>query len=176
VMLPGPINAGPYPTVIEYSGYDPANPSSPQPTSRLASALGYAVVGVNVRGSGCSGGAFDFFEPLQTTDGYDIVEVVAAQPWAKSHKVGMVGISYPGIAQLFVAQRQPPHLAAIAPLSVISNIGQGILYPGGILNNGFATQFAADRQHDAMPGGQAWSQLRIDTGDQVCIANQKLRF
>jgi uncharacterized protein len=175
VILPGPIG-GSYPTVIEYSGYDPANPTNPQPTSRVASALGYAVVGINVRGSGCSGGAFDFFEPLQTTDGYDAVEIVAAQPWVKGHKVGMVGISYPGIAQLFVAQRQPPHLAAIAPLSVISSIGQGILYPGGILNNGFATQFAADRQRDAQPGGQPWSQARIDAGDQVCIANQKMRF
>ena len=26
VYLPGPIDKGPYPTVIEYSGYDPANP------------------------------------------------------------------------------------------------------------------------------------------------------
>ncbi|NJS15614.1 MAG: isochorismatase family protein, partial [Sphingopyxis sp.] len=27
-----------------------------------------------MRGTACSGGAYDFFEPLQTTDGYDIVE------------------------------------------------------------------------------------------------------
>src|SRR5262249_49401378 len=39
-----------------------------------------------------------------------------------------------------------------------------------------ATQFAADRQHDALPGGQPWSQRRIDNGDQVCAANQKLRY
>ena len=36
--------------------------------------MGFAVVDVNMRGTGCSGGAFDFFEPLQSLDGYDIVE------------------------------------------------------------------------------------------------------
>jgi len=175
VVMPGPPENGPYPTVIEYSGYDPANPDANQPSTLIASVLGYAAVGVNMRGTGCSGGAFQFFEPLQSTDGYDAVETIAAQPWVKNHMVGMVGISYPGISQLFVAQLQPPHLAAIAPLSVIADTGRGTLYPGGILNNGFATDWAADRKHDAMPGGQPWSQKRINNGDQICINNQKLR-
>jgi predicted acyl esterase len=175
VVLPGPAENGPYPTVIEYSGYDPANPDSNQPSTLISTVLGYAAVGVNIRGTGCSGGAFQFFEPLQSTDGYDAVEAIAAQPWVLNHQVGMVGISYPGISQLFVAQLQPPHLAAIAPLSVVADTGRGTLYPGGILNNGFATDWAKDRQHDAMPGGQAWSQKRMNEGDQVCINNMKLR-
>ena len=49
----------------------------------------------------------------------------------------MVGISYPGITQLFVAQTRPPHLAAITPLSVLDDT-YDTLYPGGIFNNGFA--------------------------------------
>ena len=49
-----------------------------------------------MRGTGCSGGAFDFFEQLQSTDGYDAIETIAAQPWVAHHKVGMVGLSYPG--------------------------------------------------------------------------------
>lgn len=175
VILPGPPENGPYPTVIEYSGYDPANPDSPQPSTLIAGVLGYAAVGVNMRGTGCSGGAFQFFDPPQLTDGYDAVEIIASQPWVKGNKVGMVGISYPGITQLFVGQLQPPHLAAIAPLSIISDTARGTLYPGGILNDGFAVQWAADRQHDATVGGQPWSQKRIDAGDQVCIDNQKLR-
>jgi hypothetical protein len=175
VTLPGPIDGGPYPTVVEYSGYDPANPDAPQPSTLISIALGYATVGVNMRGTGCSGGAFEFFEPLQWTDGYDVIETVAAQPWVKGNKVGMVGLSYPGISQLFVAQLKPPHLAAVAPLSVIADTGRGTLYPGGILNNGFAVDWAADRQRDAMPFGQAWSRRRRDQGDQICIDNQKLR-
>src|SRR5262249_41605588 len=53
---------GPFPTVVEYSGYAVADPDNPQPSSLIASALGYATVGVNMRGSGCSGGVFDLFD------------------------------------------------------------------------------------------------------------------
>ena len=63
--------------------------------------MGFTVVDVNMRGTGCSGGAFDFFEPLQGLDGYDVIETVARQPWVKGDKVGMMGISYGGISQLF---------------------------------------------------------------------------
>ncbi len=174
VYLPGPINQGPYPTLIEYSGYDPANPARTQPGVLIGPLMGFATVGINMRGTGCSGGAFNYFEPAQATDGYDAIEVIARQPWVKGGKVGMIGISYPGISQLFTAQLQPPSLAAIAPLSVISDT-PATLYPGGILNNGFAVDWAADRQHDATVGGQGWSQQRMDEGDQICIDNQKLK-
>jgi predicted acyl esterase len=177
VHLPGPVEDGPYPTVIEYSGYSPADPESPQPSTMIAQALGYATVGINMRGTGCSGGAFDFFEQLQSTDGYDAIETIAAQPWVEHGKVGMVGLSYPGISQLFVAQLRPPHLAAIAPLSVIDDTITGTLAPGGILNTGFAVAWAKDRQHDALPapaGGQAWATDRIEAGDETCTANQAL--
>jgi hypothetical protein len=162
VYLPGPPENGPYPTVIEYSGYDPANPDAPQPSTLISNALGYAAVGINMRGTGCSGGAFQFFETLQTTDGYDAIEIIAAQPWVKDHQVGMVGLSYPAISELFVAQRNPPSLESIAPLSVIADTGRGVLFPGGIYNDGFAKEWAEGRMHDAQPFGQPWSQKRRD--------------
>jgi dipeptidyl aminopeptidase/acylaminoacyl peptidase len=81
VRLPGPSDEGPYPTMVEYSGYGYANPAGPESgLSQLANILGYAVVDVNMRGTGCSGGAFDFFEPLQGLDGYDVIETVARRP------------------------------------------------------------------------------------------------
>jgi predicted acyl esterase len=168
----------PAPTLIEYSGYGYANPAGPQSgIAALANLMGFTVVDVNMRGTGCSGGAFDFFEPLQSLDGYDIVETVARQPWVANHKVGMMGISYGGISQLFTAQTQPPDLAAIAPLSVIDQT-QTTLYPGGILNTGFAVAWAEERQHDALPAGpdsgQPWAYQRIQGGDQACAANQAL--
>jgi predicted acyl esterase len=174
-----PANAKPpYPTLIEYSGYGYADPSGGESSiAQIAQLLGYAVVDVNMRGTGCSGGAFDYFEPLQGLDGYDVVETVARQPWALHHKVGMMGISYGGISQLFVAATRPPSLAAITPLSVIDNT-QTTLYPGGILNTGFALSWAKDRVHDAKAasksGGQAWALKRINSGDQTCKANQAL--
>lgn len=175
VKLPGRIEDGPYPTVVEYSGYDPSNPDQPQPSMEIAYRLGYAAVGVNIRGTGCSGGSFEYFERVQSTDGYDVIEAIAAQPWAKNHKVGMVGISYPGISQLFTAQTQPPHLAAIAPLSVLADSTRGLLSPGGILNDGFAVEWIQARQDEAKPFGQPYAAKRRDEGDQVCIDNQKMR-
>ncbi|MDX6636675.1 MAG: uncharacterized protein QOJ01_186, partial [Solirubrobacterales bacterium] len=178
VHLPGPAADGPYPTLVEYSGYGYANPAGPESSIQpIAAILGFAVVDINMRGTGCSGGAFDYFEPLQALDGYDAIETVAQQPWALHHKVGMMGVSYGGISQLFVAATQPPDLSAVAPLSVIDNT-QTTLYPGGILNTGFALQWAADRVHDAEPasptGGQPWALDRINNGDQICKANQDL--
>ena len=178
VKLPGPADAGPYPTVVEYSGYDPSNPEGRQPASAIAQLLGFATVGINLRGTGCSGGAWDYFETLQSLDGYDAIETVAAQPWVAHGKVGMVGISYPGITQLFVAQTRPPHLAAITPLSVLDDT-HATLYPGGIPNDGFAFGWAKDRQADARPaasGGQSWARARIKGGDTTCEQNQALRL
>jgi predicted acyl esterase len=174
VDLNGPLQ--PDPILINYSGYQPANPATaePEPTLLAARLQGYGTVGVNMRGIGCSGGSFAFFEPLQATDGYDVVEAIAAQDW--SANVGLFGISYPGISQLFTAAQQPPSLTAISPLSVIADTYRSTLYPGGILNNGFATDWAAERAHDsqAAPGGQPWAQTRIDGGDTTCAANQAL--
>src|SRR3954470_15717218 len=111
-VQPPPVPAGPTPTLIEYSGYGYADPAGPQNgISALANLMGFTVVDVNMRGTGCSGGAFDFFEPLQNLDGYDVIETIARQPWVLNHKVGMMGISYGGISQLFTAQLQPPSLA-----------------------------------------------------------------
>src|SRR5258706_14420057 len=111
--------------------------------------MGFTFVDVNMRGTGCSGGAFDFFEPLQGLDGYDVIETVARQPWVLHNKVGMMGISYGGISQLFVGATNPPSLAGIAPLSVIDNTATTV-YPRGVLNTGVAVARAQDPGHDAM--------------------------
>jgi predicted acyl esterase len=174
----GPAFMPPYPTLIEYSGYGFANPAGPtNGIAVLANLMGFAVVDVNMRGTGCSGGAFDFFEPLQSLDGYDVVETIARQPWVKGNTVGMMGISYGAISQLFTARLQPPSLSAISPLSTIDATAT-TLYPGGILNNGFAVEWAKERQHEALPAGpdagQAWAYEQIQAGDTTCAANQVL--
>ncbi|MGZ3442401.1 MAG: CocE/NonD family hydrolase, partial [Polyangia bacterium] len=192
VTLPGPIDKGPYPTVVNYSGYAPSKPGMPlgnydylcdslpvlcdapnDPAATIAALFGFATVDVNVRGTGCSGGAYDFFEPLQLLDGYDAIEAVAAQPWVARHKVGMVGLSYPGITQLFVASTRPPSLAAITPLSVIGSAHTTML-PGGMLNDGFALAWVANVIDEAQPYGQGWEQSRVDGGDELCRENQLL--
>ena len=187
---------GPFPTLIEHSGYqtaaphdllaailgggnDPLAPSSATIVgSLLGPQLGYAVVSVQMRGSGCSGGAFDLFGLPTTYDGYDMVETVANQPWVDG-KVGMVGISFSGILQLFAAGTRPPHLAAVAPMSVTDDIYDATGYPGGIFNSGFALSWITDRVRDSQPapgGGQPYAEALVAMGDQHCIKNQKLRL
>lgn len=191
----------PFATVIEYSGYQVAAPKNlfddiaarlanpdlpPDPLvpststavgSLIAPALGYATVSVQMRGTGCSGGAFDLFDYPTTYDGYDAVETVAAQDWVKGNKVGMVGISFSGISQLFTAGTNPPSLAAVAPLSVTDDLYRTVGSPGGIYNRGFAQSWLEERTEEAKPapeGGQPWAKELVAQGDEQCIANQKL--
>ncbi|HEY0880855.1 MAG TPA: CocE/NonD family hydrolase, partial [Archangium sp.] len=187
-----PRGKGPFPTVVNYSGYEPSRPQPPNPdltflcdefpvmctpptdpNSLLADMFGYATVSVNVRGTGCSGGAYDYFETMQVLDGYDVVEIVGAQDWVLHHQVGMVGLSYPGITQLFVGSAKPPSLAAISPMSVIGSTDSTLL-PGGILNDGFAIGWVKAVLSKAVPYGQGWEKERVDAGDTVCAENQLL--
>jgi predicted acyl esterase len=168
----------PYPTLIEYSGYGYADPAGPvNGIAVLANLMGFAVVDVNMRGTGCSAGAYDFFEPLQNLDGYDVIQTIAHQSWVLGHKVGMMGISYGAISQLFTAQTDPPALEAISPLSTIDATAT-TLYPGGILNTGFAVAWAKQRQQEARPAGphsgQPYAYKQIQSGDRTCKADQAL--
>lgn len=177
VTLPGPIEDGPYPTVIEYSGYDPANPEPSLVTisKTLAGGQGFATVGVNIRGSGCSGGSFQLWEDSQAVDGYDVVETIAAQPWVKDHEVGMVGISYPASAMFYTAATQPPHLAAIAPMAGYDDGFRALLWPGGVQNKGFARSWVEERDKNAKPLAEDWTKKRVKEGDETCKENMELR-
>jgi len=190
---------GPFPTVIEYSGYAIAAPGSllkafTTPGANLSNPLlpstatiigslitpllGFATVSLQMPGTGCSGGAFDLFGINTTYDGYDAVRIVASQPWVLGHRVGLVGISFSGISQLFVAGTRPPGLAAIAPMSVTNDL-YATGFPGGILNDGFAASWIAARVKDALPapeGGAAYAKALIADGDRTCLANQALHL
>jgi uncharacterized protein len=218
--------ARPCPTVIEYSGYATAAPTDPIPTllsqalgtsctdcgdpnllpdtatavgSVLARVAGFATVSLQMRGTGCSGGAFDLFGYPSDYDAYDAIQIVADQSWVAHHKVGMVGISYSGLSQFPAAGTDPPGLAAIAPMSPTDDLfSTG--YPGGIYNDGFAASWVSQRIDDAMATasdthghltplastpvtnvGQPWTYYEIDAElaasggtSSTCLANQAL--
>jgi predicted acyl esterase len=166
----------PYPALMIYSGYEPSVSLAGNDTlvNLIVESMGYALVGVNMRGSACSGGKFDFGEPVQGLDGYDAIEAVAAQDWADG--VGMVGFSFPGFTQLYVAATQPPSLDAIVPGHVVGDFYRDTAYPGGMRNTTFAEQWAADRDAAFEAGGSAGNvDQRIANGDETCEANQELR-
>ncbi|MHB8220251.1 MAG: CocE/NonD family hydrolase, partial [Acidimicrobiales bacterium] len=194
------LTEGPFPTVIEDSGYPIAGPgtllkSIESPTtpsidktllpssatavgSALAPLLGFASVSLQMRGTGCSGGAFDLFGLPNTFDGYDAVQIVGSQPWVLHHKVGLVGISFSGISQFFTAGTRPPDLAAIAPMSTTTTLfSTG--FPGGMFNKGFAASWIAERVSTAQPaptGGATYAKTLIADGTQQCLVNQRLRL
>ncbi len=194
------LSQGPFPTVIEYSGYQVAGPGEPfnnkigqllglpdDPTaptgetqvgSLLMRLAGFAVVSVQLRGSGCSGGESDLFDLPTSYDGYDAVETVAAQRWVSGGRVGMVGISFSGFSQLAAAATHPPHLAAIAPMSFLGSL-YDVGHPGGIFNDGFARTWMAERVRNARPapdpGALRYANELVRT-DARCRENQRLRL
>ena len=211
--------ATPCPTVIEYSGYGVAAPTDPIPYllssvlggpctgcgdpnllpdsstdvgAIVARVSGFATVSLQMRGTGCSGGALDLFGYPSDYDAYDAVEIVAHQSWVANHKVGMVGISFSGLSQLPAAGTDPPDLAAIAPLSPTDDLfSTG--FPGGIYNDGFAASWISQRIADAVPAatlsggqlvplagvGQPWAYYEMQdelaaSGSSTCLADQAL--
>ena len=124
----------------------------------------YAVMVVDVRGSGKSPGLLDSLSPRETSDYYDVIEWAGTQPWS-SGKVGLLGTSYLAMNQWQVAALRPPHLAAIVPWEGASDWYRDVTYHGGILSNLFAAQW---NQNQVMPNahGNANTPFRDpDTGE-----------
>lgn len=187
VTLPGPIEDGPYPTVVELSVYRIGDEgdagdgigldeetTGTQPATAAGRALGYATVGVNLRGTGCSGGALDFLGTATAADGHDVIETVAAQPWVANEQVGLVGYSFGALAALRTAATNPPSLAGVAALSVYGDAWT-MFHPGGLDNRGFPVHWLEELDADAGPSRTEWVRDRIDAGDQQCAENQVLR-
>lgn len=161
--------APPGPVVLQYDGYDAGTggyfSGIPEAKARLLQ-KGYNILGVSIRGTGCSGGGFDLFDPQWAKDGAEAVEWAAAQPWADG-QVGMIGYSYPGITQLMVAAERPPSLKAIAPANVIFDLYRDVGSPGGIPNGAFTTLFTVQQQ---APGVLGLPEA-IAQADAECVAN-----
>ncbi|HWC35075.1 MAG TPA: CocE/NonD family hydrolase [Mycobacteriales bacterium] len=134
-----PARTGRFPVALVYDGYcEGAGPLTCNDTQTAPALLhaGFAVLGVSIRGTSCSTGHFDPMTGQEWRDGAAAVEWAARQPWSTGH-VGMFGDSFPGITQLGVAGLRPPHLDAIAPFQVTTDVYRDVGYPGGIANVAF---------------------------------------
>lgn len=146
VLLPR--GRGPFPVVLNYSGYDPGaiggvaylhnDTAMSASLDRSLLERGYAVLGVNARGTGCSEGVFDFLGPAYGQDGHDIVEWAAAQPWSTG-AVGMANWSWAGMSQVATASERPEHLKAIAPGMALTDPRGDSWAIGGVPSQGFVT-------------------------------------
>jgi predicted acyl esterase len=95
---------------------------------------GYVHVIADVRGCGDSEGEYvGMCGKTDGEDGYDLIEWIARQPWCDGN-VGMVGISYLAAVQVYTAIEQPPHLKAIFPWEVWTDLYTQIATSGGVIH------------------------------------------
>lgn len=164
-----PADDGRHPAVVQYDGYsagtDPDFGSIPPLEERLLE-RGFALLGVSIRGTGCSSGVHDLFDPVQAQDGAQAIEWAARQPWSDG-RVGMAGYSFPGIMQLLTAAQRPKGLKAIVPSSVVFDLYRDVGHPGGIQNSLFGVLFTEQQK---LPGQQATPLVALG-GDAECAAN-----
>jgi len=143
VYLPeGDRPAGGVPAILVLTPYyrrfavAPGSDAEPTPNAaRYRDAFvpyGYAVVVVDVRGTGASFGTRDGFRsPTEREDFREVADAIVAEPWSNGI-IGATGISYLGAAALFLATTGHPAVKAIAPLFAVWNTWADHQYPGGV--------------------------------------------
>src|ERR1700753_1168023 len=128
---------------------------------------GYAVINLDTRGGGHSGGRGDLLSDQEADDLAQVIAWAAEQPWSTG-RVGMLGVSYLALSQYKVAALDPPALSAICPWEGFTDAYRDFFTPGGVVENGFArvwlfltsrvarlnTDFAAERRKH--PLRDAW--------------------
>ncbi len=97
---------------------------------------GYVYIIGAVRGTGGSGGAYNYLGTQEADDACEVVEWAARQAWCNGN-VGMAGIGYFATHHPQVALLEPPHLKCIAPVSAFWDVYNYFWYPGGVLSSGF---------------------------------------
>lgn len=91
---------------------------------------GYAMALFSVRGSGASGGCFEFTGPNEQRDQATIVEWLARQPWSNG-RVGMQGLSYPGTTPFEAGIHTPKALKSILAGGIHSDLYTSFATPQG---------------------------------------------
>ena len=165
-----PATQGRFPVAMVYdgysAGYDPMVDNGDSAFTTALVAKGFAVMGVNVPGTGCSSGSvYPPFSKAWAQDGAQAVTWAATQPWSTG-RVGMFGASFPGFMALYVAAERPRGLVAIAPSGWTGNFFDAV-YPGGIYDDVFPNLFDADQ----LQGSLADENTAAQAGDTQCIEN-----
>ncbi len=100
---------------------------------------GYAVVTLDARGYGKSGGVATVLSLQDRHDFHDAITWAGTQDWSNGN-VGLTGVSYLAIAQWVAGSGAPEHLKAITPWEGQSDNFREVLFHGGIPETAF-TEF-----------------------------------
>lgn len=134
LYLPG--TDGPFATLVEALPYRQDDVTASYTTSylRMASDGNFAVVRVDLRGTGNSGGvATDEYPDSERRDLRQVIAWIVEQPWSAG-KVGMFGTSYSGFNSLHMAMEGIPELGAVAAMYATDDrYTDDVHYCGGVL-------------------------------------------
>ena len=181
---------GPFPTVIEYSGLRHRRPAQPHRRAggqglverpppprhlhrrRARSSrplLGFVTVSVQMRGTGCSGGAFDLFGLPSDYDGYDVVQTVGAQPWVLQPQGGHGRDLLLGVLPVRGGRHRPArpgrhHAAQPHRRPLLDRLPRRDLQRR--LRRQLGRPAHLGRPAGARQGGQPWATAEIATGRQ----------
>jgi putative CocE/NonD family hydrolase len=98
---------------------------------------GYALVLVDVRGTGASFGTWPHpWTRESIVDAGEIVDWIVAQPWSNG-KVGGYGISYVGTTAELLAAPNHPAVKAVIPMFNHPDAYTDIAFPGGVFDERF---------------------------------------
>ena len=134
IWLPEDAERDPVPAILEYLPYRKGDGTAirDEPRHAYFAGHGYAVLRVDMRGSGESDGLLhDEYTPQEQQDALEVLRWIAAQPWCTGN-VGMFGISWGGFNGLQLAALRPPELKTIITLcSTDDRYADDVHYRGG---------------------------------------------
>ena len=103
---------------------------------------GYALVLIDVRGTGASFGEWSIlWDEQEIADLGEVVDWIIAQSWSNG-KVGAYGVSYDGSTAEMLSMLNHPAVMAVAPQSNELDLYAELAYPGGVMNEKFIREWA----------------------------------
>ncbi|HEY5362577.1 MAG TPA: CocE/NonD family hydrolase [Aestuariivirga sp.] len=156
--------AKPVPALIEFSSHRKSDVSAAR-DANLCGALataGYAVIGIDQRGTGDSEGNYSGgFDRQDETDALQALSFIAEQNWCDG-KLGLYGFSAGGTAALQIARRQPIGLGAIIAVAATDDPYEDDgAYQGGLPTAELLAAATRQLAKSALPqdqklAGKAW--------------------
>lgn len=136
IWMPADAAADPVPAILEPVPYRRRDGTAERDaiSHPWMAGHGYAIIRVDLRGSGDSDGVLeDEYLAQEQADGLAVLAWAAAQPWC-SGRTGVYGISWGGFAALQLAALRPPGLGAVVAVAATHDrYADDVHYKGGCL-------------------------------------------
>lgn len=144
----------------------------PSANSAFFTDNGYAMITVDVRGTGASGGVHKTEYSLEEiADYWHVIEWVQQQPWS-SGEVFAVGISYGGTSAELMTTVGHPALKAVAPLYADFDAQMQLATPGGLYQPAFIELWS--EMVAAMDRNDVCGVISVGSPDASCLVPELL--